>query len=151
MTIGRTLQKGALAKDNMRASFIAVLMAVAAAGTLPATAVDLLPNGRYTTGTFSPVTFFCDAIPDGTIVENDDCVGFYDGWTSVVYLTDFLGGGVFQGVWVQTINGVRCASPIAGSFYWGSLEFRFDEALQSWAGNWGFCEEPRTREWFGAR
>ena len=129
-----------------------LILALPLAALLPFGSVlaDELPNGRYSQGTFAPVTFFCDYFPDGTVIENDACVAFYDGWVSTVYLTDYAGEGRFRGYWVTSV-GVRCETEIAGSFYWGTLAFQFDETADSWTGMWGFCEDRPDRVWNGWR
>lgn len=129
--------------------------AIAALATAMATAadaqVDHLPSGRYSLGTLSPVTFYCSELPEGADPANERCVGYYDGWASAVYLSDYLGGNVFAGHWVMTVSSQNCGYDIGGSPYWGRVEFTFAEDGNSWTGLWGFCEETPTRVWDGRR
>lgn len=119
---------------------------------VPATAdTDNLPNGRYALGTNSPVTFMCSATPDGTMTVNPDCLGYYDGWVSVIYLADTDGAGLFTGYWVTSVSGRSCDREIEGSPYWGRVRFQFDATADSWTGLWGFCDDPPDRIWDGWR
>lgn len=136
-----------------RARRLAVAIAATAVAMLAtgAAADPRLPNGRYPLGDFSPVTFNCQAVPDGTVVENNACFGLYDAMFSGVYLSDYTEDGWFIGYWVQRLSGFDCGETIAGSRYWGRVKFRFSDDLQSWTGFRGDCMDEPTQRWDGWR
>lgn len=140
---------------NVRTALVAVGAATCVLGMISSSAnaqeTDRLPNGRYSLGARSPVTFYCDVLPENTVPENDECVGHFDGWSSIVYLTDYRGGGTFTGYWVMTVSSQDCGREIGGSRYWGTVAFTFDDDRESWTGLWGYCEETPRLTWNGQR
>jgi len=138
-------------KRELGAVLLSVGLGVAAGAASAAAQEADLPNGRYPLGTFSPVTFMCSALPDGSVAANPNCVGYYDGWVSAVYLAAFEGDGLYTGYWVSSVSGERCDAEFDGSLYWGRVSFRFDDLAESWTGEWGFCNDAPSRVWDGWR
>ena len=52
-----------------------------------------------------------------------------------------------NGVWFQPNSRIECKSKMHGTYYWGEVEFMMSR--NSFAGKWGYCENPKTEVWNG--
>lgn len=50
---------------------------------------------------------------------------------------------VFEGIWVEDMSNERCATPYAGSYYWGRLELANSTAYPGFQMLWGYCDTGR--------
>lgn len=60
-------------------------------------------------------------------------------------------GMVLTGFWVEKGSDQRCGAEKDGSFYWGRIQFTFDETFDSFKGVWSYCDKEPKRAWTGKR
>lgn len=60
-------------------------------------------------------------------------------------------GMTLRGYWYQDDSGVACPQPRNGQTHYGRLQLVFTRDGQSFAGGWGYCDEPASERWGGRR
>lgn len=58
-------------------------------------------------------------------------------------------GDQVEGFWMQESSKQKCAMQKNGSSYWGGFRIAFTQS--GYAGKWGYCTEPLTRDMTGKR
>jgi hypothetical protein len=80
-----------------------------------------------------------------TLVDGQGSYAFNDGR---IYGT--LQGDHLLGYWTQSTSGQRCSSALYGTYYWGKIDFAFDQA-GNFKGQWSYCEGNWAGGWSGTR
>jgi len=61
-------------------------------------------------------------------------------------------GRILKGFWIQDSSNSKCNRPYPNedqSFYWGRIEFKFNQDFTEFNGIWSYCEEELSGTWNG--
>ena len=81
----------------------------------------------------------------------------FDGSTIVdysvgaIYFDVSSSDGLLTGYWVELYGGSKCSSEKHGSRYWGTVQFKFNDAFDEFAGIWRRCDTSKEYPWTGER
>jgi hypothetical protein len=60
-------------------------------------------------------------------------------------------GHKVDGIWAHTLSQRSCSTEKLGTSHWGRIAITFADDGKSFAGRWGYCDDPPTEAWNGTR
>lgn len=110
---------------------------------------ETLPNGAYTETDFGAIELNCRK------AEGVECTGAYEDRKSFIYINSTDEEGLYLGYWAEPASDQPCAETAdfddLSTEAWGTIDVKFDASRNSWTGTWGYCNDPQTRQFNGAR
>ncbi|MBI1386616.1 MAG: hypothetical protein GC150_17045 [Rhizobiales bacterium] len=61
------------------------------------------------------------------------------------------GGYNLTGYWVEPHAGIKCDKAVHGSFYWGRIDWTFNDDYTEFKGSWSDCDGPMKHSANGRR
>jgi hypothetical protein len=114
-----------------------------------AAVAETMPNGAYTETDFGEIELNCHK------TEGVECTGTYEGGQSFIYIDSTDEEGVYLGYWAEPASDQPCAQTTdfddLSTKAWGTIDLYFDTSHNSWTGAWGYCNDPQTGQFNGAR
>jgi hypothetical protein len=84
-----------------------------------------------------------------TIVDKRKATYTYDNGRILFYA--IINQIYWEGYWVENSGAHDCSEKKDGSTDWGVVKFQFNDAYNSFSGEWDFCGEGPKYSWSGVR